>query len=92
MDELTYILAFSAYIVRFKDTIVLFNRYRQGKPDDRGAPPLLPVIHPILEIQRMNIEIHSTRTCSFCVQARQLLESKGLEFTEIDIGGYADKL
>jgi len=31
----------------------------------------------------MQIKMYATRTCPFCVMARRLLESKGVEFEEI---------
>ena len=32
-----------------------------------------------------NIEIYTTPFCPFCVQAKRLLQSKGVEFKEIDV-------
>lgn len=33
-----------------------------------------------------NIEIYTRSTCGFCHRAKRLLASKGVEFTEYDIG------
>lgn len=33
----------------------------------------------------MNITVYSKPNCNFCVQAKRLLESKGLPFTEIEL-------
>jgi glutaredoxin 3 len=33
------------------------------------------------------IEIYTTRFCPYCHAAKRLLSGKGIEFTEIDIGG-----
>ncbi len=33
------------------------------------------------------VEIYTTRTCPFCIQAKSLLRQKGIPFTEIDVGG-----
>ena len=30
--------------------------------------------------------IYTTRTCPFCIRAKQLLTEKGVDFTEIDVG------
>lgn len=32
------------------------------------------------------IEIYTTRTCPFCIRAKALLQSKGANFEEIDVG------
>ena len=32
-----------------------------------------------------NIKVYSSKNCSYCVRAKQLLESKGLDFEEIRI-------
>jgi glutaredoxin 3 len=32
------------------------------------------------------VEIYTTRFCGFCVAAKRLLQQKGAEFTEIDLG------
>ena len=34
----------------------------------------------------MSIEIYTTRTCPFCIRAKQLLDQKGASYTEIDVG------
>ncbi|SKB14306.1 glutaredoxin 3 [Planktothrix sp. PCC 11201] len=34
-----------------------------------------------------NIEIYTWRTCPFCIRAKELLKSKGLDFTEYSIDG-----
>lgn len=34
-----------------------------------------------------NVEIYTWRTCPFCIQAKQLLREKGVEFTEYSIDG-----
>lgn len=33
----------------------------------------------------MNIEIYSSRWCGFCMRAKMLLDSKGVEYNEIDV-------
>ena len=33
------------------------------------------------------IEIYTTRFCSYCLAAKRLLSRKGAEFTEIDVSG-----
>jgi glutaredoxin 3 len=38
-----------------------------------------------------NIEIYTTPFCPFCVRAKQLLKSKGVEFKEIDVMMSASK-
>jgi GrxC family glutaredoxin len=32
-----------------------------------------------------NIQIYSTRQCSFCVRAKALLQAKGLPYDEVDV-------
>ena len=39
----------------------------------------------------MKIEIYSKPACGFCVRAKMLAESKGLEYTEINIMGGSDE-
>ena len=39
----------------------------------------------------MNIEMYTTQTCPYCVNAKALLKQKGLEYTEIDVSKDADK-
>lgn len=34
----------------------------------------------------MTIEIYTTRTCPFCIRAKQLLDQKGASYKEIDVG------
>ncbi|MEA5563507.1 glutaredoxin 3 [Planktothrix agardhii] len=34
-----------------------------------------------------NIEIYTWRTCPFCIRAKELLKSKGVDFTEYSIDG-----
>ncbi|CAD5971471.1 MULTISPECIES: glutaredoxin 3 [Planktothrix] len=34
-----------------------------------------------------NIEIYTWRTCPFCIRAKGLLKSKGVDFTEYSIDG-----
>lgn len=34
-----------------------------------------------------NVRIFTTRTCGFCVRAKQFFESKGVDFEEIDVTG-----
>lgn len=36
------------------------------------------------------IEIYTTMFCPFCYRAKALLNSKGVEFTEYDVGGSSD--
>ncbi|MCB1678226.1 MAG: glutaredoxin 3 [Halioglobus sp.] len=38
------------------------------------------------------VTMYGTRFCPYCVRARQLLERKGVAFTEIDVGGRAQLL
>src|SRR5210317_272400 len=33
----------------------------------------------------MNIEIYSSRWCGFCMRAKMLLDSKGVQYKEIDV-------
>ena len=33
------------------------------------------------------VEIYTWRTCPYCIRAKQLLQSKGIEFTEYSIDG-----
>ncbi len=33
----------------------------------------------------MDVVIYTTRFCSYCVRAKQLLQSKGLDYTEIPV-------
>ncbi|BBD59650.1 glutaredoxin [Nostoc sp. HK-01] len=37
-----------------------------------------------------NVEIYTWRTCPFCIRAKSLLTSKGVEFTEYSIDGDED--
>ncbi|MFV9616391.1 MAG: glutaredoxin 3 [Gammaproteobacteria bacterium] len=39
----------------------------------------------------MNIELYTSQTCAFCVNAKALLKQKGLDYSEIDISMDADK-
>ncbi|MDF1620441.1 glutaredoxin 3 [Pseudothioclava nitratireducens] len=32
------------------------------------------------------VEIYTTRTCPFCIMAKQLLQRKGVSFEETDVG------
>lgn len=32
-----------------------------------------------------NVEIYTTPTCPYCIRAKALLESKNVDFTEIDV-------
>lgn len=34
-----------------------------------------------------NIEIYTTKVCPYCVRAKNLLNSKDVDFTEIDVTG-----
>ncbi|CAM3383222.1 glutaredoxin 3 [Paracoccus nototheniae] len=34
----------------------------------------------------MSIQIYTTRTCPFCIRAKQLLDQKGARYTETDVG------
>jgi glutaredoxin 3 len=34
-----------------------------------------------------NVEIYTWRTCPFCVRAKELLNEKGVEFTEYSVDG-----
>jgi glutaredoxin 3 len=40
----------------------------------------------------MMIEIYTTRLCPYCHAAKRLLSGKGVEFTEIDVSGDAQRL
>jgi glutaredoxin 3 len=33
----------------------------------------------------MNIDLYSSRWCGFCMRAKMLLDSKGVEYNEIDV-------
>ncbi|MAQ85919.1 glutaredoxin 3 [Psychromarinibacter halotolerans] len=37
------------------------------------------------------VEIYTTPTCGFCMMAKRLLSTKGVDFTEIDVSGDSDK-
>lgn len=37
------------------------------------------------------VEIYTSNTCGFCVAAKRLLESKGVQFTEYNVGRDAAK-
>ena len=37
------------------------------------------------------IDIYTTQTCPFCRRAKALLSSKGVTFTEIDVGAQPDR-
>jgi glutaredoxin 3 len=37
----------------------------------------------------IQVEIYTTRSCAYCLAAKRLLSRKGVEFTEIDVGGDA---
>lgn len=39
-----------------------------------------------------NIKVYSTNNCPFCVRAKALLNSKSLEYTEIDISTDAERM
>ena len=36
------------------------------------------------------VEIYTTRYCPYCIAAKRLLSTKGVEFTELDVSGNAD--
>jgi glutaredoxin 3 len=36
------------------------------------------------------VEIYTTRYCPYCIAAKRLLSTKGVEFTEFDVSGNAD--
>jgi glutaredoxin 3 len=38
-----------------------------------------------------HIEVYSTNDCPWCVRAKALLESKGLDYAEIDISADTDR-
>lgn len=38
------------------------------------------------------VEIYSTRVCPYCVRAKQLLDNKGVEYTEYHVDKDHDKL
>lgn len=33
----------------------------------------------------MNVDIYTSKTCGYCVAAKQLLKSKGIDYREIDL-------
>ena len=37
------------------------------------------------------VEIYTTPTCGFCMMAKRLLSTKGVDFNEIDVSGDSDK-
>ncbi|WP_415184576.1 glutaredoxin 3 [Phaeovulum sp.] len=37
------------------------------------------------------VEIYTTRTCPYCIAAKKLLQSKGVNYTEIDVGKQPQK-
>ncbi|RJL06539.1 glutaredoxin 3 [Paracoccus aestuarii] len=34
----------------------------------------------------MTVQIYTTRTCPFCIRAKDLLDRKGVSYDEIDVG------
>lgn len=38
------------------------------------------------------IKVYSTNSCPFCVRAKALLNSKNLEYTEIDVGTDVERM
>ena len=40
----------------------------------------------------MSIEIYTSKSCSYCVQAKALLKKSGLEYKEIDVSKDFDKV
>ena len=38
-----------------------------------------------------DVVMYTTRWCGFCVRARRLLQSKGVDFTDIDVGAEPQK-
>ena len=38
-------------------------------------------------VMMSDVYLYSTQTCPFCIQAKQLLASKGVEFEEISVDG-----
>lgn len=41
--------------------------------------------------EKMKIEIYSSRWCGFCMRAKMLLDSKGVQYDEIDVDQDATK-
>ena len=39
----------------------------------------------------MTIEMYTSQTCAYCVNAKALLKQKGLDYSEIDISTDADR-
>lgn len=37
-----------------------------------------------------HVEIYTTRTCPYCVAAKELLQAKGVAFSETDVGANPD--
>lgn len=38
-----------------------------------------------------NVTVYSTQTCPYCVRAKQLLQRKGVAYTEIDVTDDAER-
>jgi len=34
-----------------------------------------------------HVKLYTTPSCSFCIRAKRLLESRGIPFEEVDVGG-----
>ncbi|EIJ34585.1 MAG: glutaredoxin 3 [Thiothrix sp.] len=38
-------------------------------------------------MKQASVSMYSTRFCPYCLRARALLQRKGVEYTEVDVGG-----
>lgn len=39
-----------------------------------------------------NVKIYSTPTCTYCLMAKDFMDSKGIEYNEIDVSANQDKV
>ena len=40
----------------------------------------------------VKVEIYTTRVCPYCIRAKELLEDKGMDYTEIAVDGDPDRM
>jgi glutaredoxin 3 len=46
-----------------------------------------PGPHEVIKMSQKSVEIYTWRTCPFCLRAKALLDSKGVQYTEYQIDG-----
>lgn len=46
-----------------------------------------PGPHEVIMMSQKSVEIYTWRTCPFCLRAKALLDSKGVQYTEYQIDG-----